>query len=63
MVRGRANGGAVVAGHVDDRNRNVRCCEAVSQVDARNAADVDVEYDANRVSKITVIGESFRRGE
>jgi hypothetical protein len=38
-----ANGRVLISGNVDDRHRNVCCFEPVSQLDARNIAQVDVE--------------------
>jgi hypothetical protein len=61
LKRGHANGRVVLRGHVDDRHRNPRSFETMSQLDARSILQIEVENDANRVFEIVVIFESIRR--
>jgi hypothetical protein len=58
--RSRADGKTVVPSDVDDRDRNSRSFQAISQLYTGLIVQIDVENDTTRFSEIAVDLKSFR---
>ena len=61
--RGRADGGIVIGGDVNNRQRNSRRPETVPQLDSRFVVQVDVEDHATCRIEIVVLLELFGGGK